>query len=451
VRIEVVAAAVAVAAWVGLAAVVYLLRRPREPEPGPSTLDLGSEPPALAGLLVHGFRLGRETVPATLLDLAARGFVELEEREPGSYVCRLTGPGDGTPAPYEARVLELLRRRVRDGIVPTQALTTGPGDESKRWWRSFRREVVADSQARGLSRDLLDKSTVTALTVASAVPGVAVGIAARDYRAGLACVGAVFVGLGAAREALLQRDTAPGLAAAARWLGVRERLGADEELARAAPVSVKLWERYLAYAAAFGVAPGAIAPIPMGAESDRRAWSAYGGRWRLVRVAYPRLVPVGWGLSPLGAVLRGIAFAGGGALVLAVVAPVALDVARDVGGHAHAVVLALLVLPCAAIGIGVVLLYEAVADLWAVRQVTGPILRLRARGSDDDKRHYVAVDDGRSARIRAWVVAPQEYAGLSQEELVTVSVTRNLGHVRSIRHASAGAAAAPAPAAQARS
>ena len=440
VGVDVIVAAAAVAAWLAVIGVVYLLRRPREPDPGPPTLDLGAEPPAVAGLLVNHFWLGREAVPATLLDLAARGAVELEEREPGSYVARIRDVEPDTLTPYERRVLDLLRRRVRGGIVPTQALTTGPADESKRWWRSFRREVIADAQSRGLSRDLIDRPTVIALTALAGVPAAAVGFAADSFEAAIGCVAGAFLLLSAARSALPQRATAAGLAAASRWLGVRQRLGDDEELMRAPPISVALWERYLAYAAAFDLALGAIGPIPMGAESDRRAWSAYGGRWRLVRVAYPRFLPLGWGLTPVGALLRGALFAGGGVFVLVVAAPVALDVAKDIGGHAHSVVVALLAVPCLAIAIGAALLLESLLDFSAVDQVTGPILRLRALGDDDDKRHYVAVDDGRSPRLRAWRISPAQYSALAQEELVTASVTRHLRHVRSIAPASPGAA-----------
>jgi hypothetical protein len=68
--------------------------------------------------------------------------------------------------------------------------------------------------------------------------------------------------------------------------------------------------------------------------------------------------------------------------------------------------------------------------------VTGEIIRLRggeARRSDSSERRlYVAVDDGRSDTVRAWVVSPGVYAGLRQGQLVTVSLTRHLGHVRSI-------------------
>ena len=53
---------------------------PAVPPVGPRTLDLGAEPPAVASFLVHGFRVTDDAVPATLIDLAARNVVDIEER-----------------------------------------------------------------------------------------------------------------------------------------------------------------------------------------------------------------------------------------------------------------------------------------------------------------------------------------------------------------------------------
>jgi hypothetical protein len=47
-----------------------------------------------------------------------------------------------------------------------------------------------------------------------------------------------------------------------------------------------------------GVAPTAVALLPFGAEDDNGAWSRFGGRWRRVRVRYPRGWPPGWGKHP---------------------------------------------------------------------------------------------------------------------------------------------------------
>ncbi len=124
-------------------------------------------------------------------------------------------------------------------------------------------------------------------------------------QAGIVCVVAVFALVGFDVSLHSQRETPAGLAAASRWLGVREKLNEDEVFATLPPIAVGFWRRHLAYGAALGVAPGAVRPIPMGAESDSRAWSSYGGRWRAVEIVYPQRLPLGWGMHPLLAAARG--------------------------------------------------------------------------------------------------------------------------------------------------
>lgn len=432
---SVAAVAAATAVWLVAVAIVYLRRRPARPSAGPPTLDLGPEPPAVANFLVHDFRVTREAVPATLIDLAARGGVSLEERGVGSYVCRLHGTHEGGLAPYEERVMALLERRASGGVVPAQALTTGPSQESKRWWRDFQREVMSDSQSRGLSREIMDAKTFAWLSVAAIAPALLVGVFVSENAGFGYWVVALFL-LGAVRARHPQRETPAGLAAAAHWLGVRDKLETDEVFSTLPPIAVTLWERLLAYGAAFGVARGAVQAIPMGAESDHRAWSSYSGRWRVVDIRYPQLYPPGWGMHPLGVLLRAVPLAVASVFVLRVVAPVALDAFPHQGRLR--VVAVLVVLP-AVVGVGAaVMILRAVADLWSTRDVTGQILRLRARGAEnDEKRLYVAVDDGRSSTIRAWRVKSELYSPLAQDQIVTATLTRRLRYVRSIQDATA--------------
>src|SRR5205085_2471833 len=116
-------------------------------------------------------------------------------------------------------------------------------------------------------------------------------------------------------------ETPAGLAAASRWLGVRTALQQDEVFPTLPSITVALWQRHLAYGAALGLAHAAVEPIRMGAESDTRAWSSYGGTWRAVRVDYPRWLPVGWGRRPQAALLRAVPMAIACAALLAVLAP----------------------------------------------------------------------------------------------------------------------------------
>jgi hypothetical protein len=68
----VIAAAVTTAAWLLAVGAVRAYRQPREPPDLEPSLDVGPEPPALAAFLAGNFRVPRDAVPATLLDLCAR-------------------------------------------------------------------------------------------------------------------------------------------------------------------------------------------------------------------------------------------------------------------------------------------------------------------------------------------------------------------------------------------
>lgn len=154
---------------------MVVARTPPRPSVGPRTLELGPEPPAVANFLVHDFTVTADAVPATVIDLAARNVLDIEQRGPGVYV-RLRPPSKAPLTPYEKRVLDHLHRQVRDDVVPAAALTTGPATQSKSWRRSFESEVVADAKARGPSHDAVDGGVFTLLSMASVAPALVVGL-----------------------------------------------------------------------------------------------------------------------------------------------------------------------------------------------------------------------------------------------------------------------------------
>jgi hypothetical protein len=432
-------AAGATALWLVVVGITRAVRQPRQPRPGPATQDLGEESPALAGMLVDDFEPSRHGVPATLLDLAARRAVGIEEIGPDRYQVRLAERRVAGLAPHEARVMELLRRKAARGVIPSAALTTGQRDLSRRWWKAFRGEVIDAAQARGLSRDLWDGKVISALAVAGLAPAPLWWAAFGAWQAALAYgMGALFV-LGAAQGGRRQRDTEAGLAAAARWMGVQRflRQGAFQDLP---PDAVIVWERHLAYAAAFGIAPVAVRAFPMGADDDRLAWSAHSGEWRPVRIRYPRRWPPGWGARPALALLASLGVLAATALLIRVAFAVGLP-PFDPGSPGTGTLVAagfaagwaLIALAGAA---GLMLLVRAVGDLGPAREVTGPVLRARGFGGGENSppRYYVALDDGRSATIRAWRYRPQvARGGLIEGRMARATVTPHLRCVRSLQ------------------
>lgn len=428
-----------------LLGVLFATRAPRRVRPGPESTDLGTEEPALANLLGHRFKPTRDAVPATLVDLAARGIVEIEDRGIGRYYCRLTGK-TGSLTPYEEMLVDHLRSVSAGGVVPAEALTTGPHDRSKAWWNEFRKKVVAHAQSQKLCADLWSRRAQLLLAAIGVVLlvlyGFATGFRDPDDVADTPLLNAVTFGglaavlvLGAVAKSKLQTSTEEGLRAASRWLGVKRALEESPSFELLPPSGVVVWERHLAYAAALGVAPRSIRALPMGAESDTEAWTASSGEWRKVRVRYPRLRP-GWGRHPLLALLIG----GLGTLVGFNMIRVAV---RDIGFDDRWLATAGTV----AIALGIVVLARSLPqlvlgflDLFTRRRVSGTVLRARTRWSPfpflsqtNDKenvRFYVALDDARSTEVTAYRVKPSLYSELSQGALVTLDVTPNLGYVR---------------------
>jgi hypothetical protein len=434
--------------WVLVAGTVFAARRPVAPDPGPPTQELGPEPPAVANLLTGVFEVTSEAIPATLLDLGARRLLELETRPDESTLVRLATRADVSGLnDYERRVYELVRDKAVDGVVPAAALTTGQaGEVARRWWRGFRKEVVADARARAQCVPVWTAGISTALGVAALFPWFLLWASGKfndpnqvETTPLMVVVIAVAIGLtlvgGRIAVSDRQRGTRAGMEAGSRWLGVRAYLAETVTFSDLPPAHVQLWDRYLAYAAAFGVARASIRALPMGAELDRRAWSSYGGAWRQVKVRYGRMSRPGWGLSPPMAIVRGLFFGGlaGAVAYLLLVNGDPLESINDADAATR-------YLGWAALGAGVFALLVALQfaymvgagfyDAFVTTTVEGEIVRERRRGNDNKVVHWVALDTGRLPEVHAWRVTPARAAEVRQHEVVRARVTPLLGYVR---------------------
>jgi hypothetical protein len=223
--------------------------------------------------------------------------------------------------------------------------------------------------------------------------------------------------------------------AASRWLGVRRFLQSNDTFDHATPGAVALWDSYMSYGAAMGLAHDALRRLPMGEEDDEDAWSAYSGEWRHVRVAYPRLRVI-WGKSPLGAMWTGFLMTA----ISAVIVYVGLYVhsnARTTLENEKEVVdwIRLGALIAAGVAAPIILwgahtLLLGFLDLWSRRVVTGEVIRLRShKNSKGEGRWYLAMYDGRQSRVRAWRVGPSTYSHFVQGDVADVTISPRLGHV----------------------
>ena len=445
-------AAAALAVWLVAVASIRILRHPRAPERGPETMELRPEPPGVAGMLANDFAVTRDALPATLIDLAARGAVEIESHGDETFVSLRRPPADLLP--FEQQVLRHVQSLARDGRVPAAALTTGPQDSSRRWWATFRKALVGEAQRRGLCRPLWDRGIVAAMAAALVVIGLVIWASVRfDFErvavTPLFVATLVAMAVAVASAAFItasdrQRDTERGLFAAGHWLGFGDHHEDNDVIPTLPASAVVVRGRYLAYCAALGLATAAVRDLPLGAEDDERAWSNYGGRWRQVRVRYPRLRP-GWGRRPAVALVAGMigAFVSWNVFRLgrgmrAVTDADAVELVAWV--HRAGVLVILLGLTLLAWFVTEAVL--AVTDLVSGDQlVVGRIVRCRERpgfelkvnDDEESKRRYVAVDTGSGDAIAAWSVSRLIYPQCPQGREIEAVVTRGLRHVRSVR------------------
>ncbi|MDQ3641581.1 MAG: DUF2207 domain-containing protein [Actinomycetota bacterium] len=452
-----VGAVLALGAWLVLLGLLATVTRARRPDPGPESMELGGdEPPAVVNMLANGWKLGREAVPATLLDLAARKLVTIEPAGLDRFVVRTQkSPPSGARSgltPYEEQLLLHVRSLAGpDGTIAAEALTTGPEGESDVWWKSFERSVVKDVRDRGLARNRWSNWMLLVLSAVALAPAVLAALTLvflpadppdeeDDVAGGFLGVTALFWFPLAGVPFMLrsERDTPAGREAAARWLGLRDHLEGSGGFTEAPPAAVVLWDRHLAYGAAMGVAPGAVRALPLGSESDTEAWSHYGGRWRMVHIDYPKRLPPGWGRPPLLATAIGLASLVGGLFVARIFFPLMADTLSELFDSPDDGFMPLDLLAVAIVGLptavtavwlarSALMLAAAVPDLFVRREVQGVVLRIRRH----EKHSYLAVDDGTSSKIKAWLVQPTVLggAGLGQGSPVSATVSPRLGHV----------------------
>jgi hypothetical protein len=422
-------------------------------------LDLPPDPPAVVNLLVHEGSPKGDALPATVLDLAARRIVHLEETAPDAYLCRLP-PRTKTAGllPYEVRALSLLQSRAVDGTVPAEALTVGVREETDAWWKAFADEVTADARERGY----VQPTWWTRAIVLLILNGVIAALGASVYWSGSdSTIGhaAYAVGFGAFFAAGLfighpeegRRLTRAGRQTRERWTDVAQTLGWSDAFRDDPPPSVAIWGRHIAYGAALELAPAASRGLPIGPESSHVVWVQRAGLWRRVRVKYAQWIPPGLGRSPLEAAAIGTGGTVIAALVLALAArpgkwypnpPFAPEIA-DALGDAEPIFA----------GIAFVILVLCVCELTTAlldlaarpTTVTGLVVarwvregrRMNPWSDLVPTRRYLAVDTGASDVIEGWRVPEEEFWIVHRGDVVAVTVDRRPGTSARSRFSSA--------------
>src|SRR6266568_6889171 len=449
-------------AWVDLGAVVFALTgfllwylilravtRPAAVAADTPTMDLGDEPPAVVSLLAGGWELADDAAESTLLDLAARGYLQIRQPgdDPRQTTLHLTGKPADDLLPFEIRVLDRVSAVAMRGVAPVTALTFPDLREAAAWHKALRVEVVVQARRLGLSRRRFSPATTSALSlgalaVATVVFGAIVHLGLTQLQppsltAGL-CVGGfvalVVLGpLGAICARYPgERDTPAGRDAARCWLGVSAWLRGHEAFASLPPAAVAVWDRYLSYGAALGVTRVASDVLDLGTGERRRRWSCYGGVWHRVRIRYPRVWPHYGGRArelakpALKAVVVGtlllVFYHGPRTWLPSLLGPDAIPphwfgVAEPLAVAAGVVLVA----------VGVVRLLQVLFDVRTPRNITGEVLWTEPwprtlLGRDYPGRSYLAVDDGSANRTAAW--AMPSHLSCEIGDVVRVTVRR---------------------------
>ncbi|MCC7363301.1 MAG: DUF2207 domain-containing protein [Dehalococcoidia bacterium] len=439
----------------------WLASRPRLPAPGPPTTELGPESPAIANLLVNRWKVTRAALPATIVDLAARRILGLEDYAGGRHVVRIRSnqPEGESLTRYEAQLLTLVQKRATGGSCPVEALDPGGEAESKRFWDRFSGSVRDEAKKRGLARGRWTHQdrlyvgiplAVCLALLASAFSLAHLGKTAEPTDDDLGPM-AWYIGAGIAWVAVLAyfsrssalRDTPEGRAAAARWLGVRRHLQASTAFGEAPPGAVAIWERYLAFAAAFGIAHTTARALPFEDDDPNTGWSRYRGQWQQIRIDYPKRW--GFGQHPAKIFLQGLGITAAagfvGFLILPGIVRFVWDVAPDVleaegqvGLSRRAEIGLIVGLTVFAGGAGVVLLYHLLNGVMRLALGASDLGRSVTRRGEVVNVHLgrVAIDDGEEDETNAWFPPPGGPA-LRRGDVIEVVRSPRLWHVQRVR------------------
>ncbi|WP_344314625.1 DUF2207 family protein [Fodinicola feengrottensis] len=374
-------------------------------------------PPAVVNLLVtRGQFQQDEAAAATLLDLASRGWYDLEQVTATTILLHPRPKAHpGKLRPYEAQLVTYVEGLVRDGTISTDALAGGQDDDN-RLAAHFEEAVRTDAQRRKLTRGGAESAAIFTVMIAAGWVGLWLDAAVLPLVGGHPGGGLVIPAALAAAIAMAswmsrtppERLTRAGRRAAGGWLGERERLRDIHGIDTLSPAAVTVWGKSLGYAAATGLAAQAVAHLPVfGDPDDHHAWSTHSGLWRHVRLRDPARSrrdfladALRWGF-PIATVGFALHYD------LSVVGPNAVPKA-----FAFAFVLAAgfaFALFVWAPLSGILTTARTIRAWWAARHggtgtpVEGELIRFVR----DDRICHLAVDDGTAPAIRMLTAAPK--------------------------------------------
>lgn len=437
---------------------------PPRPAPADEVERLRTDTPAVVNMLANDATLTAAGLRATIIDLAARGWLRILPPDEDDELARVrptahANHGDSL-RPHERLVLQhVIARFTTDRAIPARYLAV---DVRGSWWRRFAGLVADEARHDGLITrrwGVFDVclpgafallASVSWLLGASAGSDVAViDSVLRRIVAWLLLASIVMLVVRIVRVIVQPSFTLTnqGVTVTRQWLAVRRQLD-RVGLSDLAPSALEIGDRRLGYATAMCLAEGAAVELPLAREDHYRAWSSVGGQARLVRVRYP--ARIGFGVAPYVAIA-------GGAIMFLVGLRIRSwtdSVARGEGfSWAYErfseqdsliadVATGLTFVAWVPIGLGLWLAIAGLLDVFGTVERTGVVVRarrpvevsplprwVRRRLDRDRYRVFLAVDDGTTDTIVAWRAT--ERTAVPQGARATVKASMVLGRVRS--------------------
>jgi len=419
-------------------------------DPGPG---LAPAKPALVNLSVTRCRLNGAAYPATILDLAADGYLTISERVPGRLWCDVpsSSPAGTGLARSERLVLAGAGALAGGRGAPFEALAESCASDVRGRWDPFEREVRAEGRRAGITRPRLSAAARLLLYVGAGVVGAAAfaavygrarsGLWAPTVTAFFAFAVLAYWARSVGRQ---DRLTAQGAALGAWAARAAGDVAAAGDIAAAGDVAAAGGTAglappelgRLAWAVAAGVPvqiPRATPGVATGVRPGRgragartgisgqftgtprpsAAWSSFGGQWRLVRIgpaSFMRMHPAFW--LVLAAWLALMAYVSS---LLPGPAGLLVPAGLAVGSAAAAV--------GAARGLAARLARPAEASFQA--QVIARWVEHSGTNDDDSYISCIAVDDGK----RSWSfdVSGEAFAQLALGDTVAVRASPRSG------------------------
>jgi len=452
---------------VAAAVVLWYLERqvaPDRPGAADKAAALRRESPAVVNMLANDATLTASGFRATVIDLAARGWLRLlppadDDDDLGRVRPTATAYEGDALLPHERLVLQhVMARFTTDRAIPARFLAV---DVRGSWWKRFRSLVAEDAVRAGLLRRRWSPLTLGGPAVLTLIAAFVLW-SSRTGDADIAVVDSIerrlwffaliVVVIGLAYRIIRHvvdqplTHTDAGRTATSQWLAIRREL-VEAGYAPMAASSITIGDRSLAYAAGMCMADGAAVELPLAREDHHRAWSSVGSSARLVRIKYP--TRLGYGLHPIVALVAGVVAAFIGLRLRRLFSDAARGDALDSLYDRFPeqdwliadVATGLAVLTFIPILVGVFVAIAGAADVFSTVERTGVVLRarqpaevaplprfVRRRIERDRYTLFVAIDDGSSDTVVAW--RSGERNAIPQGANATVRATPVLGYVR---------------------